>query len=141
MNIFRLSDESPSAFDLSTISSPTSIQLADPLRNRLGGDSTIRDDCPSMTDMDPAMASLTQSLEELDKEVDSDIIAPKNKSRLSLGGMTPKQSPVMLPPKGPGSVPLLASDEDLSSTSQLKSSGGSVPLKKIVNRDSYSTVV
>ena len=111
-----------------------------------------------MAEMDPAMASLTQSLEELDKEVfDKDLNAfeitttNRNKSRLSLGGgqFSPaKQNNPALGlttrASGPGSVPLLASDEDLSSASQLKSSsgaGGSVPLKKIVNRDSYSTVV
>lgn len=114
-----------------------------------------------MAEMDPAMASLTQSLEELDKEVDRDLNAfeitttnNRNKSRLSLGGggggqFSPaKQNNPALGlttrASGPGSVPLLASDEDLSSASQLKSSsgaGGSVPLKKFVNRDSYSTVV
>ena len=116
-------------------------------------DSTIRDDdCASMAEMDPAMASLTQSLEELDKELDKDNafeITNRNKSRLSLGGgqFSPaKQNNPALGlttrASGPGSVPLLASDEDLSSASQLKSSsGGSVPLKKFVNRDSYSTVV
>ena len=149
-NFSRLGEESPSAFDLSTVSSPTSIQMAvDANRRSVNADrdSTIRDDdCPSMTDMDPAMASLTQSLEDLDKEVEAtDEKTPKNhhKPRLSLGGLSPThQSPAHLPSRtGPGSVPLLASDEDLSSASQLKSSGGSVPLKKIVNRDSYSTVV
>ena len=113
-----------------------------------------------MAEMDPAMASLTQSLEELDKEVDRDLNAfeitttnNRNKSRLSLGGGGGQFSPAKenIPAlglttraSGPGSVPLLASDEDLSSASQLKSSsgaGGSVPLKKFVNRDSYSTVV
>ena len=114
-----------------------------------------------MAEMDPAMASLTQSLEELDKEVfDKDLNAfeitttttnNRNKSRLSLGGGGGQFSPakqnnpalgLTTRASGPGSVPLLASDEDLSSASQLKSSsGGSVPLKKFVNRDSYSTVV
>ena len=73
------------------------------------------------------------------KEVETD---EKNKSRLSLGGLSsPRRSPTTgqtASKRVSGSVPLLASDEDLSSTSQLKSSGGSVPLK---NRDSYSTVV
>ena len=92
-----------------------------------------------MAEMDPAMASLTQSLEELDKEVDRDLNAfeitttnNRNKSRLSLGGggqFSPaKQNNPALGlttrASGPGSVPLLASDEDLSSASQLKSSSG-----------------
>ena len=97
-----------------------------------------------MTDMDPEMASLTQSLEELDREVDAD--NPKSgkkhykSSRLSLSN---HNSSPGLKKTGPGSVPLLASTEDISIVvnSQQKPPKGSPLKKKIVNPESYSTIV
>ena len=91
-------------------------------------------------EMDPAMASLTQSLEELDRDVEAEVQKKTGRPRLSLSNHT---SPVIRK-TGPGSVPLLASTEDISiavATSSKKQSQSTKELKKSVNPESYSTVV
>ena len=112
---------------------------------------TLKDDdsqASNMAEMDPAMASLTQSLEELDRDVEAgnDIIGRGRhiRPRMSLSG---HNSPVIRK-TGPGSVPLLASTEDISiavapssaSASKLPQ-GSPKSLKKSVNPESYSTIV
>lgn len=86
----------------------------------------------SIYEMDPAMASLTQSLEELDRDVEDETPSKRNNG---------------LHKSGPGSIPLLASTEDIAmvvsaqpnvSTSVAAAAAATV---KEVNPDSYSTVV
>ena len=147
---FRLMEESPSSVELS-VSSPTSIKLASELPNQklkqdnsLAKDYTLRDESQqSMSEMDPAMASLTQSLEELDRDVESDLPHQQKRrssskgQRLSLGGSN-HNSPI-LKKSGPGSVPLLASTEDISTAATIERGGGPKHCNK--NPESYSTVV
>lgn len=95
-------------------------------------DSTLRED-ESLTDMDPAMASLTQSLEELDREVESEA---NNSKKLK------KKFPYPIgDAKLTGSVPLLASTEDISVMASMSHQSESPIAKKVVNPDSYSTIV
>ena len=138
-------EESPSSVELS-VSSPLSIKLASELPNQMKQDSlakdfTLKDESQSMSEMDPAMASLTQSLEELDRDVESDLPHQQKRrsskgQRLSLGGSN-HNSPLMKK-TGPGSVPLLASTEDISTAATIER-GGSKHCNK--NPESYSTVV
>ena len=144
--LVRLMEESPSSVELS-VSSPTSIKLAElsppskkPMQtttDSLAKDFTLRDESQSMSEMDPAMASLTQSLEELDRDVESDLPSQqkRSKGRLSLGGSN-HNSPIMKK-TGPGSVPLLASTEDISTAATISIEGP----KSNKNPESYSTVV
>ena len=87
-----------------------------------------------MAEMDPAMASLTQSLEELDRDVEA-VIRNNYRPRLSLGG-SHHNSP-MIKKSGPGSVPLLASTEDISIVGMVQPRAS----PKVINPESYSTVV
>ena len=59
----------------SDLSSPTSIKMStEPEVEHIRPSSTLKDDeSQSMAEMDPAMASLTQSLEELDRDLDTDL--------------------------------------------------------------------
>lgn len=95
-------------------------------------DSTLRED-ESLTDMDPAMASLTQSLEELDREVECEANSSKKLK---------KKFPYPIgDAKLTGSVPLLASTEDISVMASMSHQSESPVAKKVVNPDSYSTIV
>ena len=126
------------------LSSPTSEKTCsqEPLKHVI-----VDEENQSMTEMDPAMASLTQSLEELDRDLDDPLHNARanirsGKTRLSLGG-SHHGSPVIRK-TGPGSVPLLASTEDISVVGTVqKPAAVSKPqvLPKAVNPDSYSTVV
>lgn len=144
--MLRLIEESPSSLDL-CLSSPISIKLSED--NKVKKDeSIIKDEEEShsiMAEMDPAMASLTQSLEELDRDVeDFGVInmstAANRRPRLSFDQ---SRSPA-IKRTGPGSVPLLASNEDISMVGTIKDVSRSpvIAMKaKVVNPDSYSTIV
>ena len=145
---FRLMENSPSSAELS-VSSPTSIKLAElspptkkPAEDSLAKDFTLRDESQSMSEMDQAMASLTQSLEELDRDVESDQKPQQqqkrsSKGRLSLGGVSSHHNSPLMKKTGPGSVPLLASTEDISTAATISIEGS----KSNKNPESYSTVV
>lgn len=141
---YRLIEDSSTSIELS-INSPMSIQLHE-LKKSIGEEdsstaknSINRDESHSIYEMDPAMASLTQSLEELDRDVEDEIPKYRRTARLSLGG-SGHNSPG-IKKTGPGSVPLLASTEDITVIVSASKSGGSPVTKKVVNPDSYSTVV
>ena len=141
-------ENSPSSVELS-VSSPTSIKLAElspptkkPAEDSLAKDFTLRDESQSMSEMDQAMASLTQSLEELDRDVESDQKPQQqqkrsSKGRLSLGGVSSHHNSPLMKKTGPGSVPLLASTEDISTAATISIEGS----KSNKNPESYSTVV
>ncbi len=100
----------------------------------------------SIYEMDPAMASLTQSLEDLDRDLE----APLRPKRSPRTGLSANSNASGLTKSGPGSVPLLASTEDISVIVQnakpsTKKSPGTEKRdkndRKIVNPESYSTPV
>lgn len=100
-----------------------------------------------MAEMDPAMASLTQSLEELDRDLDTDLGGQghrKNQLRHRDHNISNTSSPG-LKKTGPGSVPLLASTEDISiavmNVMKKPHIPSQSPGKKSKNPESYSTVV
>lgn len=144
--MLRLIEESPSSLDL-CLSSPISLKLKEEVKNEAAA-SIIKDEEEShsiMADMDPAMASLTQSLEELDRDVEDYGVLnmstmANRRPRLSFDQ---NRSPA-IKKTGPGSVPLLASNEDISMVGTITDVSRSPVIavkSKVVNPDSYSTIV
>ena len=125
---FRLIQESRSISSDMSLSSPTSpnklsiLPETEAVKNNQRAASTLKEEDPgSMAEMDPAMASLTQSLEELDRDLDSNSDLERNRGgkngRLCRDHNINNSSPMPgLKKSGPGSVPLLASTEDISIT-------------------------
>ena len=151
---FRLIQESRSISSDMSLSSPTSpnklsiLPETEAVKNNQRAASTLKEEDPgSMAEMDPAMASLTQSLEELDRDLDSNSDLERNRGgkngRLCRDHNINNSSPMAgLKKSGPGSVPLLASTEDISialmkshKQKELEESPGKTSKK------SYSTVV
>ena len=104
-----------------SLSSPTSpnklsiLPETEAVKNNQRAASTLKEEDPgSMAEMDPAMASLTQSLEELDRDLDNDLERGQRKNQLRRDHNISNTSSPGLKKTGPGSVPLLASTEDIS---------------------------
>ena len=131
--------------DLS-LSSPTSIPLPEAKNDDRAASTLKEEESQSMAEMDPAMASLTQSLEELDRDLDTDLTGGGHrKNQLRRDQNISNTSSPGLKKTGPGSVPLLASTEDISvavmNVMKKPHIQNQSPGKKSKNPESYSTVV
>ena len=111
-----------------SLSSPTSpnklsiLPETEAVKNNQRAVSTLKEEDPgSMAEMDPAMASLTQSLEELDRDLDSNSDLERNRGgkngRLCRDHNINNSSPMPgLKKVAPDSMPLLASTEHIPTT-------------------------